>query len=137
MRGMRAIVLVMALLLPALSTAVACSHLSGNDEEVPTLNMDAQPLPAANEKPATCTEQQQIEANKGAVPNGAVHVVEMTVKADRAVPFWMFEEAVKQRAAQYCCDGVSVLRAVAEPGDALFHEIQATGWRRAAAAEGE
>lgn len=125
-----------ALSIPTLLLAAGCAHL-GSDDEVPTLHMDARPQAAAGEKPATCTAEQQIERIKGAVPEGAVHVVEMTVKADRAVPYWMFEEAVRQRAAQYCCDGVSVKSAVAEPGDALFHEIEATGWRRAAPVEGE
>lgn len=119
-----------------LVTLTGCAHV-GNDEDVPTLNMEAQPLAAAADKTTSCTEGTAIETVKGPVPSGAVEVVTMTVKADRAVPFWMFEQAARQRAAQYCSDGVSVLRAVAEPGDALFHEIQATGWRRSAAAEGE
>lgn len=106
-----------------------CAHT--NNDELPTLHMDARPRAAASEKPATCAAEESIKPAKGAVPAGAVPVVEMTVKADRAVPFWMFEQAVRARAAQYCCDGVSVLRAAAEPGDALFHEIEAVGWRRA------
>lgn len=115
-------------------TVTACAHT--DDRDLPTLNMDARPVASAGERPGSCTGEQKIERVKGPVPVGAIEVVKMTVKADRAVPFWMFEEAVRQRAFEHCCDGVSVLRASAEPGDALFHEIEATGWRRAAA-EGE
>lgn len=113
-----------------------CAH-TANDDDIPTLHMDARPEADAPEPPATCTAEDRIERIKGAVPGGAIEIVRMTVKADRAVPFWMFERAVQERAAWFCCDGVSVTSAVAEPGETLFHEIEATGWRKAAPAEGE
>ena len=112
-----------------------CAHTPNDD--IPTLQMDARREADAPAPPASCTDEERIERVKGAVPEGAVAVVRMTVKADRAVPFWMFERAVQERAAWFCCDGVSVTQAVAEPGEALFHEIEATGWRRAAPVEGE
>lgn len=115
---------------------VSCAH-TANDDDIPTLHMDARAEEGAPEPPPSCTAEEQIERNKGAVPAGAVTIVRMTVKADRAVPFWMFERAVQERAAWFCCDGVSVTRAVAEPGETLFHEIEATGWRKAAPARGE
>lgn len=116
--------------------AFSCAHTAEQDD-IPTLHMDARPEEGAPVPPAHCTAEERIERIKGAVPSDAVVIVRMTVKADRAVPFWMFERAVQERAAWYCCDGVSVTQAVAEDGEALFHEIEATGWRKVAPVEGE
>lgn len=110
---------------------------AGEADDMPTLNMDARPLEASHEARPGCVAAGQVERVKGSVPAGAVSLLEMTVKADRAVPYWMFEQALSERGAEYCCTGVSVLRAVAEPGEAMFHEVEAVGWWRRAPGEGE
>jgi hypothetical protein len=97
----------------------------------PTLFMEAEAVDGApREAGPECKSWGSLERVHGPVPSGRQRLVVMELKGDRSVPFKMLEDAMTMRAAEYCADGISVLRAVAEPGADLFSEMKAVGWRR-------
>jgi hypothetical protein len=128
--------LLVVFLVALLGAGASCPR-AGEAADMPTLHMDAKPLEAATVARRGCVDAEKVQRIKGSVPQGAIPLIEMTVKADRAVPFWMFEQALTERSSQHCCTGVSVLKAEAEPGEALFHEVTAVGWWRETPAKGE
>jgi hypothetical protein len=105
------------------------SNRTATHKEPPTLRMDAQPVPGATQSDGDCPQLKDLKRVFGPVPRDAVVVIEMTIKGDVPVPLAYYEEALAQRAEQWCCDGMSVLRAEAEPGAELFTEVKAKGWR--------
>lgn len=105
-----------------------CRHV-GEEPDVPILRMNAVKTPGVPEDDGDCPAKKDLKRVYGPVPRGAVVVVEMELKGDEPVPLAYYEEALSQRAERYCCDGMSVLLAVAEPGAELFTEVKAKGWR--------
>lgn len=76
-----------------------------------------------------CRNVATLPLRRGPVPEDHLVVVHMRVEADRPVPLWMFEEAVRERAARYCSAGVSLLRAEASAGAEGYLTVSAAGWR--------
>ncbi|MFZ9885870.1 MAG: hypothetical protein ACO3JL_00090 [Myxococcota bacterium] len=96
-------------------------------QDLPTLRMHA----SAEGEPQRvgCRDAASVELRRGPVPSGHSVVVHMRVEADRPVPLWMFEQAMRERAARYCSVGVSLLRAEAAPGAEGYVTVHGVGWR--------
>lgn len=76
-----------------------------------------------------CRDPAALKLQRGPVPSEHLVVVRMRIEADRPVPLWMFEQAVRERAARYCSAGVSLLRAEASAGAEGYLTVDAAGWR--------
>lgn len=92
----------------------------------PKVRIDVEPLTAP---PPRCQSAGELERLQGPVPSHAVPVLKMTLTTDRALPLAYVEEALEARARRACCDGVSLLRAVADDGARGVLEATAVGWR--------
>lgn len=92
----------------------------------PEIRIDTEPL---TEPPEGCAPAETLEHLQGPVPDDAIAVLRMNLTTDRALPLAWIEEALGDRAKKACCDGVSLLRAVADDGATGILEATAVGWR--------
>jgi hypothetical protein len=77
-----------------------------------------------------CLSEKDVEQVRGPVPADARGVVRMTLTAGEPLNIDLFEQAFTQRATKYCCDGVSLLQATADPSTGGVLSAVATGWTR-------
>lgn len=112
-------------------TLVACFVLGAGTSQ----RVKPAPSPAKVEVSATplgplppCAEAGPVEVHRGALPGGAVAVVQLRLRADPAIAMRDVERALQRAAEDACCDGVSLKTAVANEGATGFTEAEAIGF---------